>query len=87
MGKSCGNFIHFGLKRELYISLREVEVNYFKYKIFISIFCISLPPFPFEFSVEAASNRMIDTRSSKGFKAFNFYLFIVLLKNVNDDKI
>ena len=38
---------------------------------------ISLPLFPFEFSVEAASNRMIDARSNKGFKAFNFYLFNV----------
>jgi len=29
---------------------------------FSSIGCISLPPFPFEFSVEQASNRMIDIR-------------------------
>ena len=82
MGKSCGNFILFGKEKELYISEREAEVNYFKDKIFISIFCISLPPFPFEFSVEMASNRMIDNRSNKGFKAFNFHLFINL-KNTN----
>jgi len=71
------------MKKELYISERKTEVNYFWNKIFISIPRISLPSFPFEFSVEAASNRMIDTRSNKGFKAFNFYLFIVLLKNSN----
>ena len=74
-------------KKELKFSERRAEVNYSQNKTFISMGGISLPLFPFEFSVEAASNRMIDARSNKGFKAFNFYLFIVLLKNVNDDKI
>ena len=71
------------MKKELYISEREAEVNYINSQTFRSILCISLPSSPFEFSVEAASNRMIDARSNKGFKAFNFYLFIVLLKNSN----
>ena len=74
-------------KKELYISERKAEVNYEPNKTLRSMGGISLPTFPFEFSVEVASNRMIDKRSNKGFKAFNFYLFIVLLKNVNDDKI
>jgi len=87
MDKLDRNFILRSVKTKLYISEREAEVNYQTCKIFRSFWRISLPPFPFEFSVEAASNRMIDTRSTKGFKAFNFYLFIVLLKNVNDDKI
>jgi hypothetical protein len=45
-----------------YFSERKAEVNYVSFKSFISIFCISLPAFPFEFSVEQASNRMIDIR-------------------------
>ena len=76
-------FILNDVQKELYISERAAGVTYTSYKIFRSILRISLPPFLFEFSVEAASNRMIDARSTKGFKAFNFYLFIVLLKNSN----
>jgi len=74
-------------KKELKFSERRAEVNSAPNKTFRSMGGISLPPFHFEFSVETASNRMIDKRSNKGFKAFNFYLFIVSLKNVNDDKI
>jgi len=87
MKKLEDKFILCRDKKELYISERKAEVNYQTCKIFRSFWRISLPSFPFEFSVEAASNRMIDIRSNKGFKAFNFHLFIVLLKNVNDDKI
>ena len=87
MDKGEHNFILYIEKRELYISEKEAEVNYQTCKIFRSFWCISLPAFLFEFWVEAASNRMIDTRSNKGFKAFNFHLFIVLLKNVNDDTV
>ena len=72
------NFIHFRIKKELYISLRKAEVNYKNYKIFRFKIRISLPPFPFEFSVEEASNRMIDNRSNKGFKAFNFIYLLTL---------
>jgi hypothetical protein len=45
-----------------YFSERKAEVNYLPRKSFISMLCISLPTFPFEFSVEQASNRMIDIR-------------------------
>jgi hypothetical protein len=87
MTKSSQHFILNRDKKELYISEREAEVNYQTCKTFRSFWRISLPPFLFEFSVEEASNRMIDCGSNKGFKAFNFYLFIVLLKNINDEKI
>jgi len=36
---------------------------------------ISLPAFPFEFSVEQASNRMIDFGSNKGFKADSTFIY------------
>jgi hypothetical protein len=87
LDKLDSNYILNSIKTMFYISERKTEVNYQTCKIFRSFWRISLPSFPFEFSVEEASNRMIDNRSNKGFKAFNFYLFIVLLKNVNDDKI
>jgi hypothetical protein len=51
------------MKKEYYFSREEkAEVNYRHCKIFISISRISLPSFPFEFSVEQASNRMIDIK-------------------------
>jgi len=87
MEKSSQSIILFRDKKELYISKWGAEVNYCYCKTFRSFWRISLPPSRFEFSVEEASNRMIDFGSNKGFKAFNFYLFIVLLKNVNDEKI
>jgi len=40
-----------------------------------SIWRISLPPFLFEFSVEQASNRMIDIGSNKGFKADSTFIY------------
>jgi hypothetical protein len=46
----------------LFFLKRKAEVNYASFKIFISIARISLPAFPFEFSVEKASNRMIDIK-------------------------
>ena len=52
--------MHFGNKKELNISERKAEVNYKNYKIFRFKIRISLPIFPFEFSVEEASNRVID---------------------------
>jgi len=42
---------------------------------------ISLPAFPFEFSVEAASNRMIDNRSNKGFKADSTFIYCLIFPN------
>ena len=56
----------------------KAEVNYAQNQTFRSMGGMSLPTFPSEFSVETASNRMIDNRSNKGFKAFNFHLFINL---------
>ena len=50
------------IKGILHFSKRKAEVNYADDKSYISIPCISLPTFPFEFSVEQASNRMIDIR-------------------------
>ena len=66
----------------LYISERKAEVNYAQNQTFRSMGGMSLPTFPTEFSVEAASNRMIDFGSNKGFKAFNFH-FLFYLKNYN----
>ena len=66
----------------LYISERKAEVNYAPNKTFRSMGGMSLPTFLTEFSVELASNRMIDFGSNKGFKAFNFH-FLFYLKNYN----
>jgi hypothetical protein len=49
-------------KDYFYTLKRKAEVTYRHCKIFISIVRISLPSFPFEFSVEQASNRMIDIK-------------------------
>ena len=64
MSKSTQHIILYKDKKELYISKWEAEVNYKTCKIFRSLWRISLPPFRFEFSVEAASNRMIDFGSN-----------------------
>jgi hypothetical protein len=48
---------------------------------FRSMSGISLPAFPFEFSVEAASNRMIDIRSNKGFKADSTFIYCLIYPN------
>jgi hypothetical protein len=56
-------FIYFcNMKKIQRFSERKAEVNYLPFQSFISMPCISLPTFPFEFSVEQASNRMIDIR-------------------------
>ena len=56
-------FNYFCNKKDiLHFSKRKAEVNYPEFKSVISILCISLPSFPFEFSVEEASNRMVDIR-------------------------
>ena len=39
-----------------------------------SILRINIPVFPFEFSVEKASNKMIDVRSKKDFKATSTFI-------------
>ena len=65
----------------LYFSKRRAEVNYRHCKTFRSIARISLPPFPFEFSVEQASNRMIDFGSNKGFKAVSTFILLFNLQN------
>jgi hypothetical protein len=80
MSKLDRNFIFYKQQRELYISERAAEVTYRSRKIFRSILRISLPPFLFEFLVETASNRMIDIRSNKGFKAFKFIYLLFYLK-------
>jgi hypothetical protein len=61
-------------KLSLYFSERKAEVNYRPSKNLGSINRISLPSFPFEFSVEQASNRMIDNKSNKGFKANSTFI-------------
>jgi hypothetical protein len=58
-------------------SKREAEVNFPACKTLRSIARISLPVFPFEFSVEQASNRMIDARSNKGFKAVSTFIYLL----------
>jgi hypothetical protein len=64
------------LKKSITFLKRKAEVNYRLGKIFSSILRISLPSFPFEFSVEQASNRMIDIkRSNKGFKADSTFIY------------
>ena len=50
------------LKKSITFLKRKSEVNYRLGKNFRSILRISLPTFPFEFSVEQASNRMIDIK-------------------------
>jgi hypothetical protein len=67
-------------KKVLYFSERKVEVNYRTYKIFMSMCRISLPAFPFEFSVDKASNRMIDKRSNKGFKANSTFIYCLIFQ-------
>jgi hypothetical protein len=65
-------------KLSLYFSERKAEVNYRPSEILRSISRISLPTFPFEFSVEKASNRMIDNRSNKGFKADSTFIYLLI---------
>ena len=71
-------------------SKRKAEVNYPACKTFRSIARISLPAFPFEFSVEQASNRMIDFGSNKGFKAVSTFIYLLIIQLVihnNDEQI
>jgi len=50
---SCLAVLYFAKRKKMIIFLkRKAEVNYLAVKIFRSIFRISLPAFPFEFSVE-----------------------------------
>jgi hypothetical protein len=74
-------------KISLYFSERKAEVNYRPSKILISISRISLPAFPCEFSVEQASNRMIDTGSNKGFKADSTFIYLFIFPIQKYEKI
>jgi len=62
-------------KYYFYVLKRKAEVNFRHCKILISIARINLSYLPFEFSVEQASNRMIDIRSNKGFKADTTFIY------------
>jgi hypothetical protein len=66
------------MKKIQHFSERKAEVNYRACKIFRSMCRISLPAFPFEFSVEKASNRMIDIGSNKGFKADSTFIYCLI---------
>jgi transposase len=68
-------------KYYIYILKRKAEVNYVLRKIFISISRISLPTFSFEFSVEQASNRMIDSKGLIKVLKHIQLLFIVFLNH------
>jgi hypothetical protein len=74
-------------KLSLYFSERKAEVNFRPSKILVSISRISLPAFPFEFSVEQASNRMIDNRSNKGFKADSTFIYCFIFQIQKYEKI
>jgi hypothetical protein len=63
------------MKKKYYISQRKSGSDLSALQDLRSILRISLPPFPFEFSVEQASNRMIDLWSNKGFKAASTFIY------------
>jgi hypothetical protein len=50
------------MKKKSYLSQKKRGSELSHLPDFRSIWRISLPPFPFEFSVEQASNRMIDIK-------------------------
>ena len=63
------------MKKKYYFSQKKSGSEPCAKQDFRSISGISLPAFPFEFSVEQASNRMIDIRSNKGFKADSTFIY------------
>jgi hypothetical protein len=63
------------MKKKYYISQKKSGSDLFAKQDFRSISGISLPAFSFEFSVEQASNRMIDFGSNKGFKAVSTFIY------------
>jgi len=62
------------MKKSIIFLKRKDEVNYPACQTSRSIWRISLPTFSFEFLAEQASNRMIDNRSNKGFKADSAFI-------------
>jgi len=63
------------MKKNSYFSQKKRGSELSRLPDFRSTWRISLPAFPFEFSVEQASNRMIDIRSNKGFKANSTFIY------------
>jgi hypothetical protein len=63
------------MKKKYYFSQKKIGSELFAKQDFSSMSGISLPTFPFEFSVEQASNRMIDFGSNKGFKAASTFIY------------
>ena len=63
------------MKKKYYFSQKKSGSELFAKQDFWSMGGISLPTFPFEFSVEQASNRMIDFGSNKGFKADSTFIY------------
>jgi hypothetical protein len=63
------------MKKKYYFSQKKSGSELSALEDLRSILRISLPSFPFEFSVEQASNRMIDIRSNKGFKADSTFIY------------
>jgi hypothetical protein len=67
-------------KRLLLFSQKKSGSELFAKQDFRSMGGISLPSFPFEFWVEQASNRMIDIRSNKGFKADSTFIYCFIFQ-------
>jgi len=70
------------MKKDIFLLKRKTEVNYIPHKTLSSMPRISLPSFPFELTVEMASNRIIDVRGLiKVLKQYStFYLFKFIAK-------
>jgi hypothetical protein len=70
------------MKKNIFLLKRKAEVNYERSKVFRPMVRISLPSFPFESTVESASNRIIDVRGLiKVLKRHStFYLFKFIAK-------
>jgi len=59
------------MKKNIFLLKRKTEVNYNRLLNFRSKLRISLPSFPFESTVESASNRMIDIIDYKNVTIFS----------------
>jgi hypothetical protein len=75
------------MKNNYYISQKKSGSDLSALQDLRSTLRISLPPFPFEFSVEQASNRMIDFGSNKGFKATSTFIYCFTFQQQKYEKI